>query len=132
VRSNLSLFRSSVDGIPGPNNRLDQQPKATANLGADYKLRSLPLSLGAGLNWTPSVTVQQSLLTEVHNSRKVVLDAFALWSVNLNTQLRLSASNLNPLSYSNGSVISTTDQIITTDTGGRSFTQWQLRLEMKV
>lgn len=132
VRSNLSLFRSSVDGIPGPNNRLDQQPKATANLGADYKLRSLPLSLGAGLNWTPSVTVQQSLLTEVHNSRKVVLDAFALWSVNLNTQLRLSASNLNPLSYSNGSVISTADQIITTDTGGRSFTQWQLRLEMKV
>ncbi|MDC8784054.1 TonB-dependent receptor plug domain-containing protein [Roseateles koreensis] len=132
VRSNLSLFRSQVDGIPGPNNRLDQQPRGTANLGADYKLRSLPLSLGAGLNWTPAVTVQQSLLTEVHNSRKVVLDAFALWSLQLNTQLRLSATNLDPLSYANGNIINTGDQVITTNSGGRSYTLWQLRLEMKV
>lgn len=132
VRSNLSLFRSSVEGIPGPNNRLDQQPRATANLGADYRLRSLPLSLGAGLNWTPAVTIQQTLLTEAHNSRKVVLDAFALWSINPNAQLRLSASNLDPLNYSNGNITTTADQIITTDSGGRSYTNWQLRLELKV
>ncbi|MBB4846082.1 iron complex outermembrane receptor protein [Paucibacter oligotrophus] len=132
LRSNLSLFRSSVEGIPGPNNRLDQQPRATANLGADYRLRSLPLSLGAGLNWTPAVTIQQSVLSEAHNSRKVVLDAFALWSINPIAQLRLSASNLDPLNYSNGNITTTPEQIITTDSGGRSYTSWQLRLELKI
>ena len=132
MRSNLSLFRSKVDGIPGPNNKLDQQPYATANLGADYKLRSLPLSVGAGINWTPANTVQQTLLTEAHNSRKLVTDAFALWSINRDTQLRVSASNLTPLDYSSGSVITTTEQLITQNSGGRSYTQWQVRLELKV
>src|SRR5262249_11057265 len=36
VRANASFFRSRVDGVPAPDNRLDQQPGATANLGADY------------------------------------------------------------------------------------------------
>ena len=132
IRSNLSLFHSAVDDIPGPNNRLDQQPRYTANLGADYKLRSLPLSLGASLNYTPALTVQQTVLTEINNSHKRVIDAFALWSINPTTQLRLSASNLGPLDYANGSVITTPDKIITSDSTGRSFTSWQLRLEMRV
>lgn len=132
LRSNLSLFRSRVEGIPGPNNRLDQQPRATANLGFDYKLRSLPLSLGAGLNWTPANTVQQTLLTEASSSRKLVLDAFALWNINRETQLRLSASNLAPLDYTNGSVTTTSDEQVISKGGGRSYTSWQLRLEMKV
>ena len=35
VRSNLSFFGSRVLDVMGPNNRLDQQPSMTANLGAD-------------------------------------------------------------------------------------------------
>ncbi|CAN5241302.1 hypothetical protein BH11PSE10_BH11PSE10_01620 [soil metagenome] len=132
VRSNLSLFHSRVDGIPGPNNTLDQQPRGTANLGADYRLRSLPLSLGASLNYTPATTIQQTLLQQNRASRKVVSDAFALWVVNPTTQLRLSATNLTPLDYATGSVITTPDKLITSESGGRTFTLWQLRLEIKV
>lgn len=132
VRSNLSLFRSSVEGIPGPDNGLDQQPRGTLNLGADYRLRGLPLSLGAALNYTPPVTVQQTLLQASSNSRKLVTDAFVLWNLNLDTMLRLSASNLTPLDYSNGSVITTPDQLITSSSTGRTFTLWQLRLELKI
>ena len=132
VRSNLSLFKSSVDGIPGPNNRLDQQPRGTANLGADYRLRSLPLSLGASVNWTPANTVQQSLETEASTSRKVVLDAFALWNIDRDISLRLSASNLAPLDYSNGSQTLTSDSLISKTSSGPSYTQWQLRLEIKL
>jgi len=132
LRSNLSLFSSRVDGIPGPNNRLDPQPRATANLGADYKLRSLPLSLGAGLNWTPANTVQQNLLTEARSSRKVVLDAFALWSIDRDTQLRLAASNLAPLDYTTGTTTTTDTRQVVSEGGGRSYTVWQLRLEMKI
>ena len=132
VRSNLSLFRSRVNGIPGPNNTLDQQPRGTANLGADYRLRSLPLSVGASLNYTPALTVQQTLLQENTNSHKIVSDAFVLWRINKDTQLRLSATNLTPLDYSNGSVITTPTTVITSESGGRTFTLWQLRLELKV
>ncbi|MGS0757405.1 hypothetical protein ACVBEH_23850 [Roseateles sp. GG27B] len=88
--------------------------------------------MGAGINWTPANTVQQTLLTEAHNSRKLVTDAFALWSINQGAQLRVSASNLTPLDYSSGSVITTTEQLITQNSGGRSYTQWQVRLELKV
>ncbi len=132
VRSNLSLFRSSVEGIPGPNNKLDQQPSATANLGADYRLRSLPLSLGASVNWTPANTVQQTAITEASSSRKLVADAFALWNVNQQTSLRLSASNFAPLDYSNGSFTQTPDSQVRTQSSGASYTQWALRLEIKI
>ncbi|PTT76138.1 TonB-dependent receptor, partial [Pelomonas sp. HMWF004] len=132
VRSNVSVFTSRVDGIPGPNNRLDAQPKATANLGFDYRLRSLPLSIGATLNWTPSSVIQQSVLTEATTSRKLVSDAFALWNFTPEQSLRLSASNLTPLDYATGSVITTNEQIITTNSGGPSYTLWQLRWEMKI
>ena len=132
VRSNLSLFSSRVDGIPGPNNTLDQQPRGTANLGFDYRLRSLPLSLGASLNYTPSTTIQQTLMQQSSSSKKVVSDAFALWVVNPTTQLRVSATNLSPLNYATGSVITTPDKMITSESGGRTFTLWQVRLEIKV
>ncbi|MEO6278825.1 TonB-dependent receptor [Roseateles sp.] len=134
IRSNLSFFTSKVEGIPGPNNRLDAQPKATAtaNLGFDYRLRSLPLSIGASLNWTPQSVIQQSLLTEATTSRKAVTDAFALWNFTPAQSLRLSASNLAPLDYFTGSVINTGAQVITSNSGGASYTSWQLRWEMKI
>jgi iron complex outermembrane receptor protein len=132
VRSNLSLFHSRVDGIPGPNNHIDGQPKGTANLGADYRLRSLPLTLSASLNWTPSTTTQQTLITESTASRKAVVDAFALWAINTEQSLRLSATNLSALDYFTGSVINTGEQLITSRSGGPSYTQWQLRWEMKL
>jgi iron complex outermembrane receptor protein len=132
VRSNFSFFTSKVDGIPGPNNHIDGQPKATANLGADYRLRSLPLTLGASLNWTPSTTIQQTLITESSTSRKAVVDAFALWAIDTEQSLRVSASNLSAMDYYSGSVISTGDQLITSRSGGPSYTQWQVRWEMKI
>ena len=55
VRANASFFRSRVKEVPGPDNRLDQQPDYTANLGLDYRFRGLPLTLGGNLNWTPGL-----------------------------------------------------------------------------
>ncbi|HZV64651.1 MAG TPA: TonB-dependent receptor, partial [Telluria sp.] len=59
-RSNYSHFWSRVDGIQGPNNTIDQQPTQTANLGVDYRMKALPLTLGANYNWTPAIAVQTS------------------------------------------------------------------------
>lgn len=132
VRTNLSLYKSSVDGIPRPHNRLAQQPRFVANLGGDYRLKGLPLSLGASLNYTPLTTLQQTQQVAIRNSKKQVLDGYASWSFDTNTVLRLSASNLAPLDYQNDSFTTAPDKIVNGRSWGRTYTVWTLRLEMKV
>ena len=137
VRSNLSLFRSRVEGISGPDNRLDQQPDGTANLGADYQMTSLPLKLGGNLNWTPEFTTRLSDDQTVYQSNKLVADAFALWTVNPRYQLRVSVSNFAARDYTTGgSLLSTNPQgqtlRETTQTIAPSFVNLQVRLEIKL
>ena len=112
LRSNLSLFTSKVDGIPGPHNQIDAQPKGHAQPRGRLPAALHPLTLGASVNFTPSSVIQQSLLTEVETDRKRVFDAFALWNVDSALSVRLSANNLAPLDYLSGSVITTGDQLI--------------------
>ena len=137
LRSNLSVFRSSVDGIPGPDNRLDQQPDGTANLGADYQMTSLPLKIGGNINWTPQFTTRLSDDQTVYQSDKFVADAYALWTINPRYQLRMSVSNFAGRDYvTSGSLLSTNpqDQTLreTTQTIAPSFVNVQVRLEMKL
>ena len=99
VRSNISLFASRVQGVSAPDNRLSQQPDATANLGADYRLRDSPFSFGGNLNWTPGYTTRLSDDQRIIQGAKLVLDAFVLWSINPGSQLRVSLSNLAARDY---------------------------------
>lgn len=99
VRTNLSLFASRVQGIPAPDNRLSQQPDGTANLGADYRVRDLPLSLGGNLNWTPGYTTRLSDDQRVTQGAKLVLDAYVLWTIDPGSQLRISLGNLAARNY---------------------------------
>ncbi|MYN01316.1 TonB-dependent receptor [Pseudoduganella sp. DS3] len=130
-RSNYSRFWSKVDGIPGPDNRLDQQARQTANLGMDYRLKDIPLTLGASYNWTPLVRTQVSDKQRVETSRKRVLDMYALWRFDSRTQLRLSANNLLAddatgynLVYANGLASQAASL-------NPTYTQWSVRLETK-
>ncbi|MET0517311.1 MAG: TonB-dependent receptor, partial [Burkholderiaceae bacterium] len=120
VRSNLSLFHSRVDQIPGPHNTLDQQPRGVGNLGFDYKLRSLPLSIGASLNYTPRTEIQQTALQLSTVTKKFVTDAFALWNFTPDVALRVSATNLSPLDYATGSVITTPSTLVASNSNGRT------------
>ncbi|MEY8879103.1 MAG: TonB-dependent receptor [Leptothrix sp. (in: b-proteobacteria)] len=136
IRSNLALFKSAVDGISGPNNRIDQQPGWTANLGADYRLRGWPLTVGGNLALTPSYLVQQSPTQAYEQDAKRVLDAYAAWTFSPALLLRVSASNLMARDFNsaNSTVadngISTVRQTaLNTD---HSLTVWSLRLEMKL
>ena len=131
VRMNYSRFWSDVEGISGPNNRLDQQPTWTANFGADYRMTSLPLSVGGNLNLTPAFVVTQAAGQEYMQGRKRVADAYALWRINAATQLRLSAANLFGADYltTNRELFATTEQTAQTTT--RSFRFYSARLEVK-
>ena len=105
LRANLSLFRSSVDGVPGPNNRIDQQPDGTANLGADYAVRGWPLKLSANLNYTPGYTTQINATDQLFQSDKLVADASLVWTFSPSALLRLSASNFTARDYLSGGTV---------------------------
>lgn len=130
-RSNYSRFWSSVDGIPGPNNRLDQQAKQTANLGLDYHLRQWPLTLGGSVNWTPATVIQTSPTQQVATGRKRAFDAHALWKFDQRNQLRLSASNLAPLDSLSGNVVTARGVTSSADSDYQTYTVWSVKLETK-
>ena len=137
LRTNLSLFRSSVDGVPGPYNRIDQQPDGSANLGADYAVRGWPLRLSSNLAYTPGYTTQVNATDQVFQSDKLVADASVLWIWSPRAQLRLSASNLTARNYLSGT------RLLSSNSAGQSLrdatlstaptaTNLQAKLELKL
>jgi len=131
-RSNYSRFRSRVDDIPGPNNTLDQQPRQTANLGVDYRLAALPLTLGGNLNWTPAYTVQSSDAQTSSAGTKRQADIYGLWKFTPNAQLRLSANNLLHRDYLTGSSMETERFRQIAAVSARTFASVAARLEIKI
>ena len=136
MRSNVSFFSSKVKAVPGPDNRLDQQAKASANFGADYRLRGVPLTLGGNVNYVPGGTTRLEADQTVSISSKQVWDAYALWSFSPNTALRLLGSNLSARDFTttntNDSLIAGVTERTSQRNVGPSFVNWQLRLELKL
>ncbi|PUE11156.1 hypothetical protein B9Z51_02235 [Limnohabitans sp. T6-5] len=132
IRSNVSFFHSKVLQVPGPNNRLDQQPSMTANFGGDYRLRSLPLTLGGNFNWNPDYDTRRSDQQWAYQGTKQVLDVYALWKVSAATGLRLTVSNLTPRDYITGTsyIGHSVSEVARTTTP--NWRMVQLRLEMKI
>ncbi|NUZ06524.1 TonB-dependent receptor [Schlegelella sp. ID0723] len=140
LRLNASAFRSRVRSVPGPDNRLDRQPTYVLNAGADHRFTAVPLAVGGNINGSPGYRTRISELQTVRQGRKLVLDAYALWIVSPSLQLRMSASNLNPLDEVTGSVF---DDVRSIDGRARSVRETsttttpsslnlQLRLEAKL
>ncbi len=136
-RSNASLFSSRVSGVPGPNNRLSQQPNGTLNLGADYRIPLWPLTVGANLNWTPAYTTQLTAQQSAWIATKHVGDAYVLWTFTPSVQVRVSASNFAPHLYTTGGALNAPNALgqgvlTTTESLQPSYTSWQARLEIKL
>ncbi len=137
VRSNISLFTSRVQGVPAPDNRLSQQPNGTANLGADYRMRDMPLSFGGNLNWTPGYTTRLSDDQRVVQGAKLVLDTFVLWTVNPTSQLRISLGNLTPRDYVTTNTLDSSNAVgqVLRESVTNTAPSWlnlQVRLELKL
>lgn len=138
VRANLAFYRSQVDEVPGPDNRLDQQSRATANLGADYRFRGLPLTVGGNVNWVPSTVTRLAADQYSTAGTKRQWDAFMLWAFSPSVGVRLLANNLLPRDTVNTSL---NDSISLSGTGldrtrfsssSPSWVNWQLRWELKL
>jgi outer membrane receptor for ferrienterochelin and colicins len=132
IRSNISFFNSNVKEVPGPDNRLDQQPSMTANLGADYRLRGLPLTLGGNVNWNPDYDTRRSQEQSSYQGIKRVVDVYGQWRYSAATALRLTVSNLLPRDYETATTFSSGGASETARTTDRNWRNVQLRLEMKI
>jgi len=97
LRASLSAYRSTVDGIPGPDNRLEQQQPWSMTLGFDHVVKGIPLTYGVSLAYTPAYAVQQTTALWYEQGRARNLDAYALWAFDKQTSLRLGANNIAPL-----------------------------------
>jgi iron complex outermembrane receptor protein len=136
LRANLSLYQSRVKTVPGPDNRLDQQAKATGNFGGDYRLRGLPLTLGGNVNWVPAYTTKTDVGQFSSVTSKHVWDAYALWTFSPTVALRLLGNNLVPRDYTNTTISElpgpSGNERTTVAASGPSYINWALRLELKL
>jgi outer membrane receptor for ferrienterochelin and colicins len=132
IRSNLSFFRSRVQTVSGPDNRLDQQPSTTANFGADYRVPNTPLSLGGNLNWTPAYTTRLSDVQTVEQGKKIGVDAYALWVFSPTVQLRTTFSNIDPRDYVTGGSLDSLGVRETSQNTAPTYVNLQVRLEIKL
>jgi iron complex outermembrane receptor protein len=104
----------------------------TANLGGDYRLRGMPLTLGGNLNWNPDYDTRRSQEQWSYQGVKRVLDVYGQWRFSSATALRLTLSNLVPRDYETASTFVTGAQRETAKTTDRNWRNIQLRLEMKI
>jgi len=132
VRANASFFHSRVLDVPGPNNRLDQQPSSTGNLGGDYRLGGLPLTLGGNLSFNPSYASRLSTEQSAWQDMKRVLDLYALWRYSPAAALRLSVSNALPHDYATASAYSSPALNETQRSREQSWRAVWLRFEFKL
>jgi len=131
-RANMSVFDSKVDSVPGPNNRISEQPKVTGNFGADYRFRGTPFSIGGNINWTPDF---ETRLTDNQFSKtgtKRVLEGYGLWTINSQAKLRLSLSNLSPRDAVNTNSQTQGNELQTITTDGKTSMSTALRLEIRL
>ncbi len=132
LRMNLSIFDSKVEAVPGPYNRIDQQPRATANVGFEYRFVSAPVRFGGNFGWTPAYSTQLTGTQGQKISTKRVFDAYGLWLFNPSMKVRLSLSNIAPIDFiSQTSVVDAAlrQTIVST---GRTDMSVALRLELRL
>jgi outer membrane receptor for ferrienterochelin and colicins len=129
LRSALSFYRSSVEALPGPNNRLDGQQPWSGNVGFDYRVTGKPLTVGGSLGFTPGYLTQQTASQSLEISRARNLDMFAQWTFSRTLSLRLSANNLVPLD-TNSQTLSGNGFASSTLTKAR--TSYSANIEMKL
>ena len=129
LRASLNYYRSSVEALPAPNNRLDGQQPWSGNLGLDYRLASLPVSLGASLAYTPGYTTRQTSVQQLDLSAARSIDAFALWNISRKMNVRVSAGNIAPLNTESRTYFISGDSTRTLH-DGRTF--YNANLEIKL
>jgi outer membrane receptor for ferrienterochelin and colicins len=97
VRGAVSFYRSNVEALPGPNNRLDGQQPWSGTFGFDHRFSTMPMTIGGNLGFTPGYSTQQSATQTMDQTRSRSADVFVLWNFSRTLSARFAANNLMPL-----------------------------------
>ena len=95
------------------------------------------MSFGGNLNWTPGYTTRLSNDQRIDQGAKLVLDAFVLWTLNPNAQLRISLGNLAARDYVTNNTldsVNAANQAVreSVTSTAPSWPSLQVRLELKL
>ena len=97
LRASLNYYKSRVEALPGPNNRLDGQQPWSGSFGADYRMTSLPMNMGFSYVFTPGYETTQTTSQSLVQSRSRGMDVFAQWNFSRTTTMRFAVNNLAPV-----------------------------------
>jgi len=136
LRANVSLYRSQVDSVPGPDNRLDEQAKATANLGPTTACaacadpgRQCQLGAATTPGWPPTrppaphqAPVGRLCAVGLQPGDRPAPDGNNL------LPRAYATENLNDSDNPASGLVERTRVV----SGGPTYTNWQLRLELKL
>ncbi|CUI06951.1 TonB-dependent receptor plug domain-containing protein [Massilia antarctica] len=92
LRANAARNWSRLDAVPGPDNRLGDQARITANIGFDGRIGAL-YTVGMNLNLQFGGATQMSRYLRSDTGPVRVLDVYGVWKAGANTQWRLSVAN---------------------------------------
>jgi len=126
VRANVAVNRSRVSDVPGPDNRLERQTPVSANVGFDWSMDKMPVTVGANFSYIAGGRVRVSLTQADQLPYKRIVDAYLLWKMNAAASLRLSFANLLAQDRFDGT--SVFDDTGTVDLHNRSPTHTVVRL----
>lgn len=133
LRASLNLYRSRVEALPGPDNRLDGQQPWSATLGFDQRLSGLPLTVGGSLSLNPSYDTQLTLDQTLQRSRTRTIDLYGLWVFRPGLSMRLAvADGAQPFGPPNGSVTTVLASGDYTRNERRTGTQLNLSLDIRL
>jgi outer membrane receptor for ferrienterochelin and colicins len=92
LRASISRNWSSVDAVPGPDNRLNEQTPFSATLGMDYKAGAL--TTGGSFAFKNGGPVRISVQQTSYQSVRRDLELYGLWKFDPRNQLRVAVSNI--------------------------------------
>ena len=99
IRTGLNFYRSRVDNLPEPNNRLDGQQPWTLSLAMDYRAGKTVLgqtTLGASSTYIPGYTTQQDNNRRLRQGKSLTFDAYLSAQISPSTSMRLALQSLLP------------------------------------
>jgi outer membrane receptor protein involved in Fe transport len=129
LRASVSRNWSTVESVPGPGNRLDQQTPLSANVGIDYKAGQL--TTGASFGFKNGGMVRISQQQASYQTVRRDLDVYALWKFTPKTQLRLSLSNILNQDYVNATSYAEPTGTVTRTSIFPGYVSARAQLEMK-
>jgi outer membrane receptor for ferrienterochelin and colicin len=101
LRANFGRNWSQVDFLPGPDNRLNEQTRFSANLGFDHRFTAPPLAVGGNYAFKTGGPVRVTLTQTNDSSARRSLDLYAVWRFSPTVQLRVTATNLLAQDFQN-------------------------------